>query len=56
MISDRVKIRINYMKYDRLSKLAYWLINRYWQKKESELAHYIITHHYYLEEGMAWVL
>ena len=56
MISDRVKIRINYMKYDRLSKLAYWLINRYWQKKESELAHYIITYHYHLEEGMAGML
>ena len=56
MISDRVKIRINYMNYGRLSKLAYWLINRYWQKKESELAHYIITYHYHLEEGMAGIL
>lgn len=56
IISDRVKIRINYMNYDRLSKLAYWLINRYWQKKEPELAQYIITHHYHLEEGMAGML
>lgn len=56
MIDDRVKIKINYMNYYRLDKLANWLINRYWQKKEPELAQYIITHHYHSEEGMAGML
>lgn len=56
MISDRVKIKVNYMNYDRLDKLANWLINRYWQKKEPALAQYIIARHYYWEEGMAGML
>lgn len=56
MISDRVKIKVNYMNYYKLSKLAYWLINRYWQKKEPELAQYIITRHYHWEEGRAGIL
>lgn len=56
MISDRVKIKVNYMNYGKLSKLACWLIKRYWQKKEPELAHYIMTLHYHLEEGMAGLL
>ena len=56
MISDRVKIKVNHMNYDRLSKLAYWLIDRYWQEKEPELVHYITTYHYHLEEGMAGIL
>lgn len=56
MISKELKIKINYMNYHRLSKLSYWLINRYWQKKTPELAHYIIVRHYHLEEGMAGLL
>lgn len=53
MISDEIKRKVNYMNYGRLSKLVYWLINRYWQKKEPELVQYITTRHYHLEEGMA---
>ena len=56
MMSEDLKIKINYMNYYRLDKLANWLINRYLKKKTPELAQYIITHHYYLEEGRAGLL
>ena len=56
MISDKVRRKVNYMNYYRLDKLANWLINRYWQKKTPELAHYIIVRHYHLEEGKAGLL
>lgn len=56
MISYNVMLKRNYMDYHRLEKLAHWLINRYWQKETPELAHYIIVHHYHLEEGRAGLL
>lgn len=56
MISKEIKIKIHYMDYHRLEKLAHWLINRYWQKETPELAHYIIVHHYHMEEGRAGLL
>ena len=56
MISENVKIKVNYMDYYSLDKLANWLINRYWQKEEPELAHYIMARHYLLEEGRAGLL
>lgn len=56
MISDKVIRKIHCMNYNRLEKLANWLTNRYWQKEMPELAHYIIVHHYHLEEGRAGLL
>ena len=56
MISDKVQRKVNYMNYHRLERLADWLTNRYWQKETPELAHYIIVHHYHLEEGRAGLL
>ena len=56
MISDKVIRKIHYMNYNRLEKLADWLTGRYWQKEKAELAHYIIVHHYHLEEGRAGLL
>lgn len=56
MISDKVIRKIHYMNYNRLEKLANWLTNRYLQKETPELAHYIIVHHYHLEEGRAGLL
>ena len=56
MISDKVIHKIHCMNYNRLERLANWLTNRYWQKETSELAHYIIVHHYHLEEGKAGLL
>ena len=56
MISDKVIRKIHYMNYHRLEKLAHWLINRYWQKETPELAHYIIVHHYHMEEERAGLL
>lgn len=56
MISDKVKRKVNHMKYCRLERLANWLSNRYWKKQTPELAHYIIVHHYHLEEGRAGLL
>lgn len=56
MISDKIIRKIHYMNYSRLEKLANWLTNRYWQKETPELAHYIIVHHYLLEEGRAGLL
>ena len=56
MISNEVQRKVNYMNYYRLDKLANWLIDRYWKKETPELAHYIIVHHYRLEEGRAGLL
>lgn len=56
MISDKVIHKIHCMNYNRLERLANWLTNRYWQKETPELAHYIIVHHYHLEEGSAGLL
>lgn len=56
MISDKVQCKINCMNFGRLDKLANWLTNRYWQKETPELAHYIIVHHYHLEEAKAGLL
>ena len=56
MISDKLQRKVNYMNYNRLEKLANWLTNRYWQKETPELAHYILVHHYHLEEGKAGLL
>ena len=56
MTSDKVQRRVNHMKYCRLERLANWLTNRYWQKEMPELAHYIIVHHYHLEEARAGLL
>lgn len=56
MISDKVIHKIHCMNYNRLEKLANWLTNRYWQKEMPELAHYIIVHHYHLEEARAGLL
>ena len=56
MISDKVICKIHYMNYHRLERLADWLTKRYWQKETPELAHYIIVHHYHLEEGRAGLL
>ena len=56
MISNEVQRKVNHMKYCRLERLANWLTNRYWQKETPELAHYIIVHHYHLEEGRAGLL
>lgn len=56
MISDKVQWKINCMNYHRLDRLANWLTNRYWQKETPELAHYIIVHHYRMEEARAGLL
>lgn len=56
MISQDVKRKVNYMDYYSLDKLANWLINRYWQKEEPELVHYIMVRHYLLEEGSTGLL
>ena len=56
MISNEVQRKVNYMKYCRLERLSNWLTDRYWQKETPELAHYIIVHHYHLEEGRAGLL
>ena len=56
MISDKVIHKIHCMNYNRLERLANWLTNRYWQKETPKLAHYIIVHHYHLEEGRAGLL
>ena len=56
MISNEVIHKIHYMNYHRIEKLANWLTNRYWQKETPELAHYIIVHHYHMEEGRAGLL
>ena len=55
-IKKKIKEKINYMNYFRLEKLANWLTNRYWQKRMPEIAHYIVVHHYHLEEGRAGLL
>ena len=55
-IKKKTKEKINYMNYFRLEKLANWLTKRYWQKRMPELAHYIVVHHYHLEEGRAGLL
>ena len=56
MISDKLRKKVKHMNYNRLRRLANWLTNRYWQKKIPELAHYIIVHHYHLEEERAGLL
>ena len=56
MISDKIQRKINHLNYYRLERLANWLTDRYWQKDTPELAHYIIVHHYHLEEGRAGLL
>ena len=56
MISNEVQRKVNYMNYYRLDKLANWLTKRYWQKETPELAHYIVVHHYHLEEAKAELL
>ena len=56
MISDKLQKKVNYMNYYRLERLANWLTNRYWQKETPELAHYIMVHHYHLEEAKAGLL
>lgn len=56
MINDKVIRKIHYMSYYRLEKLANWLINRYWKTEKPEIAHYIIVHHYHLEEYRAGLL
>lgn len=56
MISNKLQIKVNHMNYNRLERLANWLTNRYLQKETPELAHYIIVHHYHLEEGRAGLL
>ena len=55
-MNEKTKEKINYMNYFRLEKLANWLTNRYWQKRMPEIAHYIVVHHYHLEEGRAGLL
>jgi hypothetical protein len=56
MINYKTQIKINYMSYHRLEKLANWLTNRYWQKDIPELAKYIIVRHYHWEEAKAGIL
>lgn len=56
MINDKIQIKINRMKYNRLERLANWMTKRYRNKNKTELAHYIIVHHYHLEEGKAGLL
>ena len=56
MISDKVIHKIHCMNYNMLERLANWLTNRYWKKETPELAHYIMVHHYHLEEGRAGLL
>ena len=56
MIDDKIQIKINRMKYNRLERLANWLTNRYWQKRMPEIAHYIVVRHYHLEEAKAGLL
>ena len=55
-MNEKIKKKINCMNYNRLERLANWLTNRYWQKETPELAHYIMVHHYHLEEGRAGLL
>ena len=55
-MNEKIKKKINCMNYYKLEKLANWLTNRYWQKETPELAHYIMVHHYHLEEGRAGLL
>ena len=56
MISDKVIRKIHYMNYNCLEKLASWLTKRYRDKDKTELAHYIIVHHYLCEEGRVGLL
>lgn len=59
-ISDKVQRRINYLDYNHLEKLANWCWKRYAKGdgliKMPPIAHYIIVHHYHLEEGRAGLL
>ena len=55
-IKKKTKEKINYMNYFRLEKLANWLTNRYWQKRMTEIAHYIVVRYYHLEEAKAGLL
>ena len=56
MISNKLQIKVNHIKYHRLERLAKWLTNKKKKKETPELAHYIIVHHYHLQEGRAGLL
>lgn len=56
MLRKETQIRINTLNFYRLDKIANWLWKRYENKKAPEIAHYIMVHHYLLEEARAGLL
>lgn len=56
MIKDEIVRKVYHMDYSRLTRLANWLTNRYWQKDTPELAHLIMVHQYHQEEARAGLL
>lgn len=56
MISDKVKWKINCMRYDKLEKLSNWFYKRYKNADFTPIARYITKLHYWQEEAKAGLL